>query len=134
MLDKAKIYPKQVTSGRYLARIRRDRNKSARAGVAAMIVRGELVLERPLVAHVSTLLGVSPAYTHRALRASDAERRALAYGQLSISHLQSLSRRQSPSEKLVRDWFSTSKKGRIEFAQRVGASAIWDDAVAPIVS
>lgn len=74
----------ELISGRAIAHSKMPAGQ--RAGIAAMLFVGEVSLQ-PTVGQAAALLGTSSRYVRRALKATPAERNAVALGQLSISRV-----------------------------------------------
>jgi hypothetical protein len=113
------------TTGRNIAHKRRT--TSQRAGLAAQLVAGEVVL-KPTVTQVVSLLRVSRPYVEIALKATSDRRASLVAGHLKVSQLKS-----SPTDQMEMAWNVASSAERIEFARRVGVDRIFDGAIAPVI-
>jgi hypothetical protein len=128
MLFSPKHNPTSIpTTGRAIAR--RRRSTSQRAGLAAQLVAGEVVLTKPTIKQVAGLLRVNRHYVREALKATTDRRANLVSGRLTVPQLKS-----SACDLLVRDWNTATDADRIEFARRVGVDRIFDGAIAPVIS
>jgi hypothetical protein len=100
-----------------------------RAGLAAQFYLDEMPLVWPTKSQMVAMLGVSE---HQIRAQIEWFARAYPYevrrgDPAVIAEL-------SPADKLTRAWNEASPADRVEFARRVGVDAVWDGAVAPVIT
>jgi hypothetical protein len=115
---------RSAISGASLAQLRRRMSAAERAVLAAEIVDGRIVLQGLTVKAIAALVGACPAYVHRALNLTSAQRGAVLAGERPL--VPQRTRKGAPTA----DWWeSIDDDALVDMIRGIGLDRTLDAAV-----
>lgn len=102
------------------------RTASARAGLAAQLVLGEVKLIKPTITQVASIARISIPYVRLGLELTQGTRTHLAAGEITISEA-------ARCNGLLAAWLAATAEEKAAFGVAVGVNEVWDEVIAPSI-